>query len=267
MPNPTISAITVSFNSADFIGSAMESVAVQTYDNIEQVIVDGGSKDGTVEIAQKYSRAGSKFVSESDRGIYDAMNKGLALCSGEIVGFVNSDDALADRHVIERLVRKFNSRPDVDLIYGDLLYVDRRRSNVAKRYWRGREFELGDMVKGWAPAHPALFFRRAAIEQVGMFNLDYSLAADFDWMFRALEVRRLSAMYTPLLINRMRTGGATGSGIKSTIKQNKEILTSIRSHGYRTSTAEFAARKVVSRLGQLVGARLHGSAVSAGATK
>lgn len=243
-----ISVITVAFNSAKTITGTLNSVASQTYPNIEHIVVDGASTDETLALVRNHSNTDIRLVSELDKGIYDAMNKGLALASGEIVGFLNSDDFYANTAVLAIIANAFQD-PAVDACYADLVYVNQANSRVV-RYWKSKPFAKGDFSKGWCPSHPTFYLRKSVIERLGFFDQSYKLAADVEFMMRYLECGQVRAVYLPHVLVRMRLGGATNQSWKNIVHQNKEIFAALRKNGLHFSTKRFAVNKVVSRLWQ-----------------
>ncbi len=239
-----ISVITVSYNSVKTITDTLNAVAMQAYTDVEHLVIDGLSKDGTLEIVRSHSNPQIHLISEPDKGIYDAMNKGLALASGEIVGFLNSDDFYADAAVLTKIANAFQD-PVVDACYADLVLVNR-----VVRYWKSKRFTKGDFAKGWCPAHPTFYVRRSVIERLGYFDQSYKLAADVELMMRYLERGQVRAAYIPHVLVRMRLGGATNQSWKNIVQQNKEIFTALRKNGIPFSIMWFLVNKVVSRLWQ-----------------
>ena len=244
-----ISIITVCYNSAATITDALSSVSDQSYDDIEHIVIDGGSSDGTVDLVKRYGKRVSKLVTGPDGGIYDAMNKGIALATGEYVAYLNSDDFYSGNTVIQRVVAAIQETAS-DVIFGDLSYVQKENSKQRVRYWKSQRFESGSLVRGFAPPHPSFFMKRKLLNELGGFDLSYSLAADFDLMFRALEIKKYTSTYVPLELARMRTGGATNISLKNIIRQNQEILRCLRAHGALVSTSGFIMRKLLSRIRQ-----------------
>ncbi len=244
-----ISVITVAYNSAKTIADTLNSVATQTYPNIEHVLVDGGSSDGTIDLVKRHGHRIQKFVTEPDKGIYDAMNKGLALATGDYVVYLNSDDFYCDNTVIQQVVAAIQETGS-DVIFGDLSYVQRENPKQRVRYWKSRAFKQGSFAKGFPPPHPTFFMKRELLVDLGGFDLSYSLASDFDLMFRALEIEKYTSTYLPVELTRMRTGGATNLSIQNIVRQNREILRCLRSHHLRISTVGFGLRKIISRISQ-----------------
>ena len=187
-----ISVITVSFNSAKTIRNTIESVLSQDYQHIEYIVIDGGSTDGAVDIVQEYGNRITKVISESDNGIYDAMNKGIRAATGDVIGFINSDDYYPVSDVLTNVMQVFTEE-SYDICYGDLCYVDQNKTNEIVRYWKSSKYIAGSFRNGWCPPHPTFFVRRNIYEHYGMFDLDYKIAADFELMMRLLEVSKLNA--------------------------------------------------------------------------
>ncbi|MGO9139580.1 MAG: glycosyltransferase family 2 protein [Syntrophales bacterium] len=209
------SIITVVLNNEAYIENCIKSVLSQTYKNVEYIIVDGGSTDRTVRIIRKYEKYISTWISDPDRGIYDAMNKGIKIATGDVVGILNSDDMYADGTVIRSVVN-YLSENGVDACYGDLVYVDCNDTNRQVRYWKSGAFNKERFRKGWMPPHPTFFVRRHVYERYGLFNLAFPLAADYELMLRFLYKYNVSASYIPKCLVKMRTGGRCHPGLANT---------------------------------------------------
>ena len=221
MNKQKISIITVVWNNASTIKDAIDSILNQTYENIEYIVVDGASTDGTVEIIQSYGDKISKFISEKDKGLYDAMNKGIGLATGDIVGILNSDDFYKSNDVLETVVNEF-IRKDIDCLYGDLEYVAAHDTDKIVRYWKSKEFEDGLFQKGWHPAHPTFFVKREFYDKYGVFNLDFKIAADYEIMLRFLEKYKLKSFYINKTFVKMRIGGESNRSVLNITKANLE---------------------------------------------
>jgi len=230
--NLFVSIITVVLNRKDTIEDAIRSVLNQSYKNIEYIIVDGGSTDGTVDIINKHKDKISKFVSEKDRGVYDGMNKGIKLASGEIVGILNSDDVYADDKVIERVVAEM-TRKNTDVCWGDLVYVDAKDTDKVIRYWKSSEYKKGKFRRGWMPPHPTFFVKKWAYEKYGEFSLDFPISADYELMLRFLEKYKVKSCYIPQVLVKMRIGGKSNKGIKNIIKANLECYQAWKVNGLK----------------------------------
>jgi len=247
-----ITIITVSFNAAETIADTLRSVSEQTYNDVEHILIDGASKDATMSVVREHGTHLAKCLSEPDRGIYDAMNKGIALATGDIIGFLNADDFYASKNSLGTIAAAF-SDPTVDACYGDLLYVSKDDTSKVVRYWRSCEYVKGAFRKGWCPPHPTFFVRRGVYEAHGDFSLDYKIAADIEIMYRLLEVKGITSAYLPETIIRMRTGGESNKSIGNIILQNREIVRFInRSGGARISVPSFVMHKLASRLKQFI---------------
>lgn len=245
-----VSIITVVYNGAATIADTVRSVATQSYRDIEYIVVDGASTDGTLSILRGFREHITTLVSEPDRGIYDAMNKGIALATGDIIGFLNSDDMYVDDAAIADVANCFRD-PGVDACYADLVYVDPNDLNRVLRYWRSREYVHGLFRNGWMPAHPTFFVRRGIYQRLGGFDLDYRLQSDFELTMRFLHVHRIRTMYLPRVLVKMRLGGVTNRSLRNIIKGNIEAYRATRKHKLGVSWL-FMVRKIVSRLPQLL---------------
>lgn len=242
----TLSLITASYNSARTIADTLRSVNVQTWPQIEYLVVDGGSKDDTMAIVEREGERVTSAVSEPDKGIYDAYNKGLKRATGDVIGFINSDDYYCAPDVIENVMKAFED-PTVEAVHADLVYVDPENTGKIERHWKSRPATVENLRRGFIPAHPTLFLTRAAYDKVGEFDTSYRLAADYDFMLRAFFVHRLKSVYLPQIWVRMRSGGATGGTTASIIRQNDEIRASQAAHGLNYPRALFFAHKVLDR--------------------
>ncbi|MEM7367595.1 MAG: glycosyltransferase family 2 protein [Bacteroidota bacterium] len=245
-----VSIITVSYNSASCIKSCIDSILSQDYPNIEYIIIDGASTDGTVDIIRSYGEMVSRFISEPDQGIYDAMNKGVKLAQGDIVGLLNSDDLYANSQVISRVVQEFQSS-QADTVYGDLVYIQDHNMDQIVRYYPGVDFHPNKLRKGMMPPHPTFFVKRHLYETYGLFNTQYAICADFDFMVRLFHKHEVSYSYIPEVMVKMRTGGSSTQGLKSTLTINQEMLQSCRSHGIQTNLPMIYS-KYFSKVFQLV---------------
>ena len=205
-----VSIITVVWNNKETIRDAINSVLSQTYKNIEYIIIDGASTDGTVEIVQSYKGKITKFISESDKGLYDAMNKGINLATGDMVGILNSDDFYIDEFVIEKVVKEFEEK-QVDSVYADLVYVKPEDLHKTIRYYDSSNFNPKKFAYGWTPAHPTFFVKKEVYEKYGLFRTDLKIAADFDILARFLFIHKISYSYMREVLVKMRIGGVSTS--------------------------------------------------------
>lgn len=228
-----ISIITVTFNSGATLQNTIESVLSQTYSDTEYLLIDGGSKDNTLEIVREFEPrfAGRmKWISEPDKGIYDAMNKGIRMASGEVVGILNSDDFYTSNTVLQR-VAELLSNYDIDAVYGDIHYIDHANPTSCIRYYSSRIFRRSLMRYGFMPAHPSFYCRRIVYEKYGTFDTSFRIAADFENLLRLIFVHRIKLKYIPMDFVTMRTGGASSSGLVSHRQILKEHLRAFRQNG------------------------------------
>jgi glycosyltransferase involved in cell wall biosynthesis len=209
-----ISIITATWNSYATIENAILSVASQGYRNLEHIIVDGNSSDATLSIVLRYSNLINKLISEPDHGIYDAMNKGIALSTGDVIGILNSDDFYANPHVLNKIARVFDDK-SIDTCYGDLIYVDPANVKRVIRYWRASTHHPRSFYRGWMPPHPTFFVRRSVYEKYGHFNVALGTAADYELTLRLLLKHGVSTIYIPEVLVHMRSGGASNASFKS----------------------------------------------------
>lgn len=220
-----ISIITVSYNSAATILDTFASVLSQTYKNIEYIVVDGDSSDSTVDFIKDYeSKFGGrmKWISEPDKGLYDAMNKGIHMSTGDVVGTLNSDDLFCNKDVIKKVACSFIGNKDIDAVYADLFYVSRYNTDIIKRKWisgKQRSFKYG-----WHPAHPTFYVKKEVYIKYGAFNLDFQLASDFEIMLRFIEKYKIKTLYVKEPLVKMRLGGKTNENLKNILKQNIECI-------------------------------------------
>jgi len=242
-----VSIITVTLNSELYIADCLASVKAQKYHNIEHIIIDGGSTDKTISIVKKFSNI-KKVVSEPDKGIYDAMNKGINFATGDIIGFLNSDDLYSNNEVLSSIVEKFESDFSLDACYADLIYVDKLNVSKTIRYFKSTEFKEDLFSKGWCPPHPTFFVRKSVYERFGKFDLSYKIASDVDLMMRFLKIYKIKSLYTPNVWVKMRLGGTTNKSLKNIWLQNKEILNSLHKNGLSANPIKFFLYKIISRL-------------------
>ena len=229
--NLSVSIITVSFNSAQTIGDTLKSVAAQSHPNIEHIIVDGASTDQTVKIVEGFPHV-AQCISEKDEGIYFAMNKGIAMASGDVIGILNADDLYADNEVIAKVVAVFED-PAVDATYADLVFVDRDDVSKVVRTWKSVSYKRSSMYNGWMPPHPTFFVRRSLYEKYGYFNTMLRSAADYELMLRFLLKNQINVSYIPQTIIKMRQGGKSTASISNRIKANVEDRKAWRMNGLK----------------------------------
>ena len=247
-----ISIITVTLNSEKVLNDCLDSIATQKHNNIEHIIIDGASTDGTLNIIKKRKKQPKIIVSEKDNGIYDAMNKGIRYATGDIIGFLNSDDFYVNNNILSRVSGVFDEDASLDSCYADLIYTDQEDTSKIVRYWKSSTFNLGSFSKGWCPPHPTFFLRRAIFERYGYFNPKYHIASDVDLMMRLLEVHKISTRYVSELWVKMRIGGLSNKSLKTIWAQNMDVLSSLRVNGLSTSSISFFAHKIFSRGRQFI---------------
>ena len=215
-----VSIITATYNSALTLRDCLQSVAKQSYDPIEHIIIDGASKDATLDIVNAFPHI-AQVHSEKDQGIYDAMNKGIAHATGDIIGILNSDDFYVDELVIQDIVSVFENS-NCDVVYADLQYVDREHTDKIIRTWKSDTMQQHSFLYGWMPPHPTVFVRRKVYEQYGAFNLALKSAADYEFMLRVLYKEKCPVAYLPKTIVKMRDGGKSNQSIQNRIRANRE---------------------------------------------
>lgn len=244
-----VSIITIAYNSAETIEDTIQSVVNQDYDNIEYILVDGGSDDGTLDIVRKYRHKISKIVSEPDQGIYDAMNKGVKMATGDLVGILNSDDLYAYSQVISDIVSTIGNH---DSIYADLVYVDRDNIEKTTRKWISGKYKEGLFLKGWMPPHPTFFLRKVIYDKFGLYRLELKSAADYELMLRMIHKHKISITYLNKIITKMRVGGQSNVTITNRIKANREDRRAWEMNGLKPGVFTLI-RKPLSKISQFLG--------------
>ncbi len=222
-----ISVITVVLNRADTIRTTIESVINQSHDDIEYIIIDGGSTDGTLDIVNSYRDKIDVIISGKDNGIYDAMNKGLSFASGDVVGFLNADDHYANSLVLEKVAERFKSN-NIDAVFGDTVFVDEK--NKVIRYWKVGEFKRFKIKLGWMPPHTTFFVKRNIFHQYGGFDSSYRISGDYELAVRLLWKFNIAVSYIPEILVNCRLGGATNKDVKSIIRSSTEVYRVIKTH-------------------------------------
>lgn len=225
----TISIITTTFNSAGTVKDTLECISQQTHSNIEHIIIDGLSKDNTLDIVKSFPHV-KTIISEKDKGIYDAMNKGLSIASGEVIGILNSDDVYVDKNVLAKVADIFASK-NVDVCYADLQYVHQQDLGKVVRTWKSGKFRPRSFYRGWMPPHPTVFVRRNVYDKVGTFNLALKSAADYELMLRIFVKNHFQIQYLPEIIVKMRAGGMSNASFFHRIRANKEDREAWRING------------------------------------
>jgi glycosyltransferase involved in cell wall biosynthesis len=230
----SFTVITVCYNSAATIVDTLHSVAQQTYPHVEHIIIDGGSTDATVALARAHGRAGMVVVSEPDKGIYDAMNKGLRRATGDVVAFLNADDFYAHHNVLTEVARLFDAE-NLDAVLADAAFFHPNNPQKMVRRYRSDRFTPQRLAWGWMPAHPGLFLRRDVLKQVGEFKTHYRIAGDFELIARIFSDNTRVYRHLPQIVVRMRTGGVSTGGLRSTILLNREVMRACRENGIATN--------------------------------
>lgn len=215
-----VTIITVTFNSEKYLEQCIQSVIKQRYRDIEHIIIDGGSTDSTLDIIRRYESYIANWVSEKDNGMYDAINKGMRMATGDIIGTLNSDDILASRDVIGSIVESFGYN-NVEAVYGDIVYVQQSNLQKVIRVWKGGEYSRGRFRYGWMPAHPSFYISRELIARCGFYETHFYTAADYEFMTRYLYHHKVEANYLPKLIVKMRTGGMSNGNFARRLRANR----------------------------------------------
>lgn len=249
-----VSIITVAFNSARTIRETIESVISQNYPDIEYIVIDGGSTDGTVEIIKEFESKITHWVSEPDRGIYDAMNKGIKIATGDVIGFLNSDDIYSQPDAISKLITAMTLH-GADCVFADLIYVAPNDTGRILRYYSSKKFKPNLFQYGWMPAHPTFLAKKSLYDRAGLFSLDYKIAADFELLVRMLAVKKASYAYVPQPLVRMRAGGISTSGLSHSLLLNCEIVKACRANGIQTNLGKVLL-KIPLKLLELLKGRL-----------
>jgi glycosyltransferase len=221
------SIITATYNSEATIEDALKSVASQSYSNIEHIIIDGGSKDNTLKIIENYKDKIAYFVSEPDKGIYDALNKGINAATGDVIGFLHADDLFYSNLVLEKTAKQF-SENITDSIYGDLLYVSKENTEKVIRNWKAGKYSIKKLKRGWMPPHPTFYVKKDVYVNFGTFDTDFKIAADYDFILRVLGKYKISTNYLPEIMIKMRVGGESNKNINNIIRKMKEDVNALK---------------------------------------
>lgn len=244
------SIITASFNAASTIEATLRSVASQTHPDVEHLVIDGGSNDGTQAIVTSHGQRVSTFLSEPDCGIYDAMNKGLMRASGDFIGFLNADDVYAHADVLHRVAQTMEQQ-NLDVLYGDVaFYRSDEPGKIVRRYSSAR-FRPDRIAWGWMPAHPGLFVNRDLFLRTGPFRTDFRIAGDFEFVARLFLQQKPRYLYLPEVLVNMSLGGVSTGGWRSTVLLNKEVLRACRDNGIRTNMLKILSKYPVKVLENL----------------
>jgi glycosyltransferase len=208
--------------------STARSVALQSVDNLEYIVVDGGSSDGTAEWLKNGNHTVTNWISESDNGIYEAMNKGLAMATGDVVGFLHANDTFSDANILKEIIAFF-CHGEVDLLYADLEYVTNEATPKVVRYWKSGIFSMNKLRQGWMPPHPTVYFKRELLSRFGNFHTTYHISADYEWLLRVLTAG-VKVVYMPTVVVQMRIGGASNKDLRSMIRKSQEDWGAIKKH-------------------------------------
>ena len=228
-----ISLITVCYNAEKTIEKTIQSVLEQDYNDLEFIVIDGLSKDGTMEIVKKYSNKISIVKSEKDKGMYDGINKGIALATGDIIGILNADDVFASDTILSKIAFEFKNKPNIDVLFGDIAFVNEQGSQI--RYYSSAKWHPGRFIWGFMPAHPTFYCKRNKFIEFGGYRTDFDIAADYELLIRYLKINNLSYTYLPLLMVKMNLGGKSTKNFLSTLKINQEIKKACQLNGLYTN--------------------------------
>ncbi|CEG52545.1 Glycosyl transferase 2 [Stutzerimonas xanthomarina] len=241
----------MAYNSSATIETTLDSVQAQGYPELEYIVVDGGSNDATLDVVRKYPELVTQLISEPDRGIYDAMNKGVQRATGEVVGILNSDDFYRHSRVLQEVTEAFAADPELEVLMGDVDFVSDEDLQKPVRTYRATGFRPWMFRLGFMPPHPAIFIRKSAYERVGLYKLGYRIAADFDFLVRLLLIDRAKYRIAGTQWVRMRTGGASTAGWKSNLISTREMLRSLRENGVFSSMPMLLLRLPVKYIRQV----------------
>jgi glycosyltransferase len=225
-----ISVITVTYNSGATLAETLRSVSSQSHADVEHIVIDGASSDDTLAVIKRYGRLDAKVLSEPDRGIYDAMNKGLRMATGDFVGFLNADDTFSGPEVLADVARAAQAQ-NVDVIYGDLIYVRRNRSQRIIRYWRSGHFSRRRLMFGWMPPHPTLYVRKTVVDSLGGFDARLRISADYDFVLRCMQRPNTGVVYIRKVLVHMSAGGASNKSFRALLLKSREDLRVVRANG------------------------------------
>jgi len=225
-----ISIITAVLNRAQTIGHALGSVHGQRWPNVEHIVIDGGSTDGSLQVIEQHKAGVHKLISEPDLGLYDALNKGIRQATGDVIGFMHADDEFASPNALSRIAAAFED-PSVGAVYGDLVYVKKGDTSKVVRYWRAGNYQRSQLTQGWMPPHPTFYVRRNVYSDCGAFDTRYRIAADYENMLRILWRGRVHAAYVPEVLVRMRTGGLSNASFFNILTKSCEDYAAMRQNG------------------------------------
>ena len=247
-----VSIITVTFNSSSFISHCLDSVKNQTHNDIEHIVIDGASTDGTLSILKSKTNQLAELISETDNGIYEAMNKGLKIATGDIIGFLNSDDFYANNNVLKNVSELFREDSTLEACYSNLVYVDALETSKIIRFWKSENFVPGMFSKGWCPPHPTFFVKSSVYRRHGNFDTNYKLASDAELMMRFMEVKMIKVKYEPKLWVKFRIGGVSNKSLKNIIIQNSEVIKALKNHGLQFNYIIIFFKKLIIKIKQFI---------------
>ena len=250
-----ISIITATYNSAKTLRDTIESVLNQSFVNIEFIIVDGLSKDNTLDIVKEYEtkfQGRLRWISEQDKGIYDAMNKGIQMATGDVIGILNSDDLFLDNNVLSDIANAFDK--NTDAVFSNLYFVKQNDTSQIVRIWKGSPYK--SFTTGWHPAHPTFYVRKSVYEKYGTFDISFDVSADFELMLRLIEKERISTKYLDRFSVRMRVGGESTGSVNNIIKGNKNIFRAFKKNGIRVSCF-YPVRRLVPKAFDMLKCKFH----------
>ena len=237
----TITVITVCFNSAKTLEACIQSVVMQDWPNIQHVVIDGASTDGTLEILERYQSKLSNVISEPDKGIYDAMNKGLRLATGDVICFLNADDLYANSSVLSTVAHHFQNA-DLDALFGDVIFFNPNNPDKTIRRYRSDRFSPSKLAWGWMPSHPAIFLKKKIMDQVGFFKTNYRIAGDYEYVVRAFYKNHLKYRHISEVMVRMQIGGVSSESWRSRWLLNQEVLRACRENGVPTNMLKILSK-------------------------
>ena len=226
-----ITVLTATYNSSPFLKDALQSFTQQTHAEKELIVIDGASKDSTLSILQEYQQHISQQLSEPDKGIYDALNKGINLAKGDVIGILHSDDFFASNEVLSQVAALFKEDNQLEAVYGDLDYVDRNDSDKVIRHWISGDYQYNQLKLGWMPPHPALFIKKTCFKKFGTYDLKYHSAADYDLILRFLFKHQIKVAYLPKVLVKMRVGGLSNLSFKNRFRANREDRRAMKTNG------------------------------------
>lgn len=226
-----ITVLTATYNSSPFLKDALQSFTQQTHAEKELIVIDGASKDSTLSILQEYQQHISQQLSEPDKGIYDALNKGINLAKGDVIGILHSDDFFASNEVLSQVAALFKEDNQLEAVYGDLDYVDRNDSDKVIRHWISGDYQYNQLKLGWMPPHPALFIKKTCFKKFGNYDLKYHSAADYDLILRFLFKHQIKVAYLPKVLVKMRVGGLSNLSFKNRFRANREDRRAMKTNG------------------------------------